>query len=44
MALTFRAYTNCLQCDKVTDNGLLTLFPHVWASTEVTSRSSVPDR
>ena len=38
MALTFRAYTNHLQCDKVTDNRLLTLFPNVRASTKITSR------
>ena len=31
MALTFRAYTNRLQCDTVTDNRLLTLFPNVRA-------------
>ena len=30
MALTFRAYTNCLQCDTVTDNRLLALFLNVW--------------
>ena len=33
----FRAYTNCLQCNKVTDNRLLALFPYVWASTKITS-------
>ena len=43
MALTFRAYTDCLQCNKVTDNRLLALLPHVQASTEITSRPSIPD-
>ena len=43
MALAFRAYTDCLQCNKVTDNRLLTLLPHVRASTKITSRPSIPD-
>ena len=43
MALTFRAYTNRLQCDTVTDNRLLTLFPNVLASTKITSQPSIPD-
>ena len=38
------AYTDCLQCNKVTYNRLLTLLPHVWASTKITSRPSIPDR
>ena len=44
MALTSRAYTNRLQCDMVTDNRLLALFPNVWASTKTTSQPSIPDR
>ena len=44
MALTSRAYTNRVQCDTVTDNRLLTLFPNVWASTKITSQPSIPDR
>ena len=43
MALAFRAYTDCLQCDKVTDNRLLALLPHVRASTKITSRPPIPD-
>ena len=35
MALTFRAYTYNLQCDTVTDNRLLTLFPNVQARLPV---------
>ena len=44
MALTLRAYTNRLQCDTVTDNRLLALFPDVRASTKSTSLPSIPDR
>ena len=44
MALTFRAYTNRLQYDTVTDNRLLALFPNVRASTKITSQPSIPDR
>ena len=44
MALTFRVYTNCLQCNMITDNRLLTLFPNVRALTKITSRPSIPDR
>ena len=40
MALAFRAYTDCLQCNKVTDNRLLALLPHVRVSTKITSRPS----
>ena len=37
-------YTDCLQCDAVTDNRLLALFLNVWVSTEITSRPSIPDQ
>ena len=43
MALTFRAYTDRLQRNKVTDNRLLALFPHVRALTKITSRPPIPD-
>ena len=43
MALTFRAYTNCLQCDMVTDNRLLALFPNFQTSTKITSQPSIPN-
>ena len=43
MALAFRAYTDRLQCDMVTDNRLLTLLPHVRALTEITSQPPIPN-
>ena len=43
MALTFRAYTGCLQCNKVTDNRLLALLPHVQGLTKITSQPSIPN-
>ena len=43
-ALAFRAYIDCLQCNMVTDNGLLSLFLDVWASTKITSRLAIPNR